>query len=122
MSGILYITAAFCLQLCCRFVFGYYYLVSSAYLKLLIFLPAILTPNCASPSTAFHLMYSACKLNKQGDNVQPPFPIWNQSVVPCLVLLLLDLPTGFSGSRYSSLVFLSLKFSTVCCDPHSQRL
>ena len=34
-------------------------------------------------------MYSACKLNKQGDNIQPwrtPFPIWNQSVVPCPVL------------------------------------
>ena len=31
-------------------------------------------------------MYSAYKLNKQGDNIQPwctPFPIWNQSVVPC---------------------------------------
>ena len=30
-------------------------------------------------------MYSAYKLNKQGDNIQPwrtPFPIWNQSVVP----------------------------------------
>ena len=29
-------------------------------------------------------MYSAYKLNKQGDNIQPwhaPFPIWNQSVV-----------------------------------------
>ena len=29
------------------------------------------------------------KLNKQGDNIQPwhtPFPIWNQSVVPCSVL------------------------------------
>ena len=34
-------------------------------------------------------MYSAYKLNKWGDNTQPlrtPFPIWNQSVVPCLVL------------------------------------
>ena len=31
-------------------------------------------------------MYSAYKLNKQGDNMQPwrtPFPIWNQSIVPC---------------------------------------
>ena len=30
-------------------------------------------------------MYSACKLNKQGDIIQPwriPFPIWNQSIVP----------------------------------------
>ena len=34
----------------------------------------------------FLMMYSAYKLNKQGDNIQPwrtPFPIWNQSVVPC---------------------------------------
>ena len=34
-------------------------------------------------------MYYAYKLNKQGDNIQPwctPFPIWNQSVVPCIVL------------------------------------
>ena len=35
------------------------------------------------------MMYSAYKLNKQGDNIQPwrtPFPTLNQSVVPCLVL------------------------------------
>ena len=54
-------------------------LVSSAYLKLL-FLPAILIPPCAMSSPAFHMMYSAYKLNKQGDNIQPwhtPFPIWN---------------------------------------------
>ena len=34
-------------------------------------------------------MYFACKLNKQGDNIQPwctPFPIWSQSAFPCLVL------------------------------------
>ena len=63
--------------------------VSSAYLKLLIFLPAILIPAYASSSPAFHIIYSAFKLNKQGDNIQPghtPFPIWNQSVVPCPVL------------------------------------
>ena len=41
--------------------------VSSAYLRLLIFLPAILIPACASPSLAFCMMYSAYKLNKQGD-------------------------------------------------------
>ena len=64
--------------------------VSSAYLRLLIFLPAILIPACASSNPAFHMMYSACKLNKQGDNIQPwhtPFPIWNQSVVLCPVLI-----------------------------------
>ena len=63
--------------------------VSSTYLKLFIFLPAILIPACDSSSPAFHIMYSAYKLNKQGDNRQPlytPFLILNQSVVPCLVL------------------------------------
>ena len=63
--------------------------VSSANLRLLIFLPAILIPACVSSSPAFHIMYSAYKLNKQGDNIQPwrtPFPIWIQSVVPCPVL------------------------------------
>ena len=63
--------------------------VSSAYLRLLIFLLAILIPACASSSSAFLMMYSAYKLNKQGDNIQPwrtPFPIWNQSVILCPVL------------------------------------
>ena len=45
--------------------------VSSAYLRLLIFPPAILILACASSSLAFHMMYSAYKLNKQGDNIQP---------------------------------------------------
>ena len=64
--------------------------VSSAYLRLLIFLPAILIPACASSSPAFLMMYSAYKLNKQGDNIQPqctPFPIWNLSVVPAWCFL-----------------------------------
>ena len=63
--------------------------VSSAYLKLLIFLLAILTLAYESSSPSFHMMYSTYKLNKQGDNMQPwytPFPIGNQSVVPCLIL------------------------------------
>ena len=40
-------------------------------------------------------MYSAYKLNKQGDNIRPwrtPFPIWNQSVVPCPVLTVASWP------------------------------
>ena len=42
--------------------------VSSACLRILIFLPAILIPACASSSLAFHMMYSAYKWqNKQGD-------------------------------------------------------
>ena len=62
---------------------------SSAYLRLLVFLLAILIPAYASSSLAFHMMYSAYKLNKQGDNIQlwrTPFPIWNQSIFPCPVL------------------------------------
>ena len=70
-------------------------LVSCAYLRLLIFLLAILIPACASSSLAFRVMYSAYKLNKQGDNIQPwrtPFPMWNQSVVPCPVLTVTSEP------------------------------
>ena len=69
--------------------------VSSAYLRLLIFLPVILIPACVYSSPAFLMMYSAYKLNKQGDNIQlwrTPFPIWNQSVVPCLILTVASWP------------------------------
>ena len=63
--------------------------MSSAYLRLLIFLLAILIPACTSSSPALLMMYSACKLNNlQGDNIQPwgtPFLIWNQFVGPCLL-------------------------------------
>ena len=69
-------------------------LLPSAYLRLLIFLTAILVPACASTSLPF-CMCSAYKLNKQGDNIQPwhtPFPIWIQSVVPCPVLTVASCP------------------------------
>ena len=65
--------------------------VSSEYLRLLIFLPAILFPACDSSSPEFLMMYSAYMLNNQCDNKQPwntPFPIWSQSVVPCPALTL----------------------------------
>ena len=70
--------------------------VSSTYLRLLIFLPAILIPACASSSPGFLMRYSAGKLNKKGDNIQPwrtRFPIWNQSVT-CPV------PTAASWPAY----------------------
>ena len=44
--------------------------VLSAYLRLLIFLLAVLIPACDSSSLAVHMMYSEYKLNKQGDNIQ----------------------------------------------------
>ena len=39
--------------------------LSSACLKLLIFLAVILISACAPRSLAFHMMYSACKLNNR---------------------------------------------------------
>ena len=97
--------------------------VSSAFLKLLIFLLEILIPACASSSPAFYMMYSVYKLNKQGDNIQPwrtPFPIWNQSVVPCPVLTVaswsayrfLRRQVRWSGIPISFRIFHSLLWST----------
>ena len=102
-------------------------MVSSAYLRLLIFLVAILIPACASPRAAFHIMYSAYELNKQGDSIQPwrpPFLIWNQSVVPCPVLAVASWPAyRFLWRQVKWVVFPSLsEFSMVCCGPHSQKL
>ena len=96
--------------------------VSSAYLRLLIFLPAILVPACASSSPASP-DYSAYKLNKQGDNIQPwctPFPIWNQSVVPCSVINVASWPAyrflkrqvRWSVIPISFRIFRSLLWST----------
>ena len=77
--------------------------VSSAYLRLLIFLPATLLPASVSSSLASQMMYSAYKLNTQGDNIQPwrtPFSIWNQSLVPCLVLTVASWPIyRFQGGK-----------------------
>ena len=97
--------------------------VSSVYLRLLIFLLEILTPACASSSLAFRIMYSTCKWNKQGDNLQPwhtRFPIWNQSVVPCPVLTVASWPAyrflrrqgKWSGIPISLRIFHSLLWST----------
>ena len=98
-------------------------MMSSLYLRLLIFLPAIWIPAFASSSPAFLMMYSAHKLKKQGDNIQhwhTPFPIWNQSVFPCLGLTVASLPayrflTGqvrWSGIPISFRIFHSLFWST----------
>ena len=68
-------------------------------------------------------MYSAYKLNKQGDSIQPwrtPFPIWNQSVIPCPVLTVASWPAyrflkrqvRWSGIPIFFTVFYSLLWST----------
>ena len=101
--------------------------VSSPYLRLLIFFPEILIPACASSSQAFHLMYSAYKLNKQVTiyNLDVFLSLFGASLLfdVQFQLLLLDLATEFSGGRSGGLVFPSLEeFSTVCCDPQAKAL
>jgi len=97
--------------------------VSSPYLRLLIFLPAILIQAGASSSPTFHIMYSTYKLNKHCENIQPwdtPFLIWNQSVVPCPVLTVASWPpyrflrrqVRLSGIPISWRIFHSLLWST----------
>ena len=71
-------------------------MVSSAYLRLLIFFLAILISACTSSSQHFAWFNSAKELNKQGDNIQSlhtPSSIWNQSVVPCRILTVASWPT-----------------------------
>ena len=77
------------------------------------------------PSSIFWAMpcslYSAYKLNKQGDNIQPwrtPFPIWNQSVpCPCLTVAswpayrFLKRQVRWSGIPISFRIFHSLWWS-----------
>ena len=97
--------------------------VVSTYLMLLIFLLEILISACASSSPAFLMIYSEYKLNEQGDNIQPwctPFPIWNQSVVPCPVLTVASWPAyrylkrqvKWSSISISLWIFHSLLWST----------
>ena len=67
------------LEWCHLHIWGYWYFSQQSWFQL------------ESPSLAFCVMYSAYKLNNQTDNIQPcctPFPILNQSVVPCPVLTL----------------------------------
>ena len=61
--------------------------VSSTYLRLLIFLLAILILACDFSNSAFFKMYSAYKLNKQGDNIQlcvffSPYTNWRFQGLP----------------------------------------
>ena len=97
-------------------------MVSSAYLRLLIFFLAILIPAWNSPSLAFRMIYPAYKLNKQSDSIQPctPSSILNQSIVPCLVLSVASWPAyrflrrqiRWSGTPISLRIFHSLLRST----------
>ena len=85
--------------------------VSSAYLRLLMFLPPILIPACNSFSLAFLIMCSVYKLNRvtADSPVLLLFQSWTEKLFHTgFWLLLLDLHTDFSGDRKDSLVFPSL--------------
>ena len=91
--------------------------VSSAYVKLLIFLPAVLISAYDSSSPAFPMMYTAQKLNKQGFNIQPgrtPFPIWNLGHKYILFKVIVPVYIGYILSitlRWTSPLVLICKFS-----------
>ena len=106
-------------------------MVSSTYLRLLMFLPVILIPAYPLSSPAFCMVHSAYKLNNQGDNIQPwctTFPIWNQSVVLCLFLTVASWPTyrflrrqiRWSGIPISWRIFHNFLWSTQPKALHSQ--
>jgi len=98
-------------------------LVTYAYLRLLIFLLVNLIPACASSSLKFHMLYSAYKLNKQGDNILPwhtPFLIWTRFFFSFWVLTVASWPAyrclrrqvRWSGIPMSLRIFHSLLWST----------
>ena len=90
--------------------------LSSAYLRLMMFLLAIYIPPCESSSPAFCMMYSTNKLNKQGDNIQPwrtPFPSFSQFVVPCPVLTAYRSCPAYRSQEAGNVVWYSYLFKNV---------
>ena len=101
--------------------------ISSAYLKLLTFLLAILIPACDSSSPSFCTMHVSQINMHQGDDIQVcwnPFPTLNQSIVLCEVLTVTSWPPYTFLRRWVSwsVIHISLRIFTICFDPHSQRL
>ena len=74
------------------------------YLRLLIFLLAILIPACDSSSLAFRMIYSAYKLNKQGENIQGlaySFPIFDLVQASQVALVAKNLPANTDDKKLS---------------------
>ena len=90
--------------------------VSSAYLRLLIFLLAILIPACALSSQAFHMVYSG----------------WQYTALTYYLLNLEPVCCSMSSSNCCFLTCIQVsqeaaqvvfwRIFTGCCDPHNQRL
>ena len=99
--------------------------VSSAYLRLLIFLLTMLLPACASSSLAFHIMYSSYKLNR----VTIYSRMWSFSYLELVCCSMSSSNCCFLtctqiSQEAGQLVWYShlLKNFPVCFEPHSQRL
>ena len=100
--------------------------VSSAYLRLLIFLPAILIPAYGLSSPAFFMMYSAYKLNKQGDNIVLTYSFPNLEPVcysmsgsNCCSLTCIQISQVAGKVVWYSHLFRNFP---VWSDPHNQKL
>ena len=97
--------------------------VSSAYLRLLIFLLAVLIPACASFSPVFLMVYTAYNLSKQGDNIQPFSSIslhWSLSKAFLSLLAILWNPAfKWEYLSFSPLLFTSLLFTDIIRPPQS---
>ena len=85
--------------------------------------PGNFDSTCTSSSPVFCMMYSAYKLNKQSDSIQPwctPFSILNQFVAPCPVLTV----ASWSAYRFFrrqirwSGIPISFRNFQLFCDPH----
>ena len=94
-------------------------------LWLLIFLPTVLILACASSSPVFFMMYSAYKLNKQGDTIKSwctPLQIWMHPAIQSPVVIV----ASWSAYRflrrqvrwYCSPIWKNFHFAVIC----SQRL
>ena len=81
-------SSLFTIRGCHLHIWGYWYVSQQSWFQLVL-----------HPAQPFHMMYSAQKSNKQGDNIRPwctPPSIWNESVVPCPVLTV----TSWSAYRF----------------------
>ena len=101
--------------------------VTSAYLRLLVFLPTILIQPWASSSPAFHMMYSVYKLNKQSDNIVLTYSFPNfepvrcsRSSSNCCFLTCTQISQEAGKVVWYSHLFKN--FPQFGCDPQSQRL
>ena len=98
-------------------------MVSSVYPRLLIFSQQSWFQLVIHPASAFYMISSVYRLNKQGDNIQPwrtLFPIWNQLIFPRPVPTVASWPVykflrrqvRWSGIPISWRIFHSLLWST----------